>query len=165
MKIINKVAYFAFFLCLIIAILINVVAATNLKKEGIPFVFDLVGSKVISCSMEPEIMTGDYIVLKKINNDDVLVINNVYSYKYEDRFVLHRFLGYDKNGDLIFKGDANDGNDYPVKRSQVIAEYQYTAKHFLSMPLQSIILCLMILEFFSFFVIIISNKKLTKNLK
>lgn len=160
LKILYYIACTIFIFGLIFVISVNVIAAYNYKKEKVPFVFGVVSSKVSSGSMEPYIMTGDYIVLRKIDNDDILIINNVYSYKYEDRFVLHRFLGYDKNGDLIFRGDANNGNDYPVKRDQVIAEYQYTVDNYMLMPFQFITMCVLVIELLSFATICYINSKI-----
>lgn len=100
-------------------------------------------SEVVSGSMEPLIMTDELILTKKVKDKDVIQISKdtssfegVYVYKDvegyfgpEQKFVVHRCIGIDENGDFIFKGDANKIPDpVHVKKENIIASVEGISK-------------------------------------
>lgn len=85
---------------------------------------------VMSDSMEPTLMTGDFVVTKDITFDEVEVGDIVvYRHDYEDgnyKSIVHRVI--EKNEDhLIFMGDNNEAPDpfkvYPEAVRSVVIYY------------------------------------------
>lgn len=134
MKIIKNILNTIFFLTAFFVITISFFAVHNKTKYGMPYTFGLASSQVISGSMEPEIMTDDYILIKKVHPNDELKENNIYIYDDGERKILHRLIKIMDDGTLIFKGDANEGIDKPVLRNQVIGEYVKTYDNFIITP-------------------------------
>lgn len=87
-------------------------------------------SFVMSESMEPTLMTGDFVLTKDITFDEVEVGDIVvYRHDYEDgnyKSIVHRVV--EKNEDhLIFKGDNNEAEDpfkvYPEDVRSIVIYY------------------------------------------
>jgi signal peptidase I len=74
---------------------------------------------VQSGSMEPSIMTGDVVVIKKNTSYS---INQVITFTDSDkRIVTHRIIENGKRGEYITKGDANQSSDTrSVENSQIM---------------------------------------------
>ena len=71
---------------------------------------------------------GDLVFFRLVDKDEELIKGMVYSYVLDDpinrKIITHRYLGMDKDGKCIFKGDANAGNDLlPVSRDKVQGKF------------------------------------------
>lgn len=75
-------------------------------------------------SMETEINVGDVVVVEKVNNYDVLDINDVIVYNYGNVMVVHRVINIiNDRGKRYFytKGDANNSLDnYVVEEDMIV---------------------------------------------
>ena len=58
-------------------------------------------------------------LIEKVGPEDPIALNEILAYQYGEREVSHRLIRIERNGDLIFKGDSNESEDPPVKRSDV----------------------------------------------
>lgn len=74
--------------------------------------------EVATGSMEPTIHVGDVIIVK-ITND--VEENDIIVCKADNAFITHRLLEI-QNNKLITKGDANNTNDEPMDRANLIGE-------------------------------------------
>lgn len=89
--------------------------ASRLMGNQIPMPFGVGFAVVLSGSMEPEMSTGDLIVV--VENDDYKV-NDIVVYQYNYSLIVHRIV--DMNGDkVITKGDANNVNDEAIRMSDI----------------------------------------------
>lgn len=91
--------------------------------------------QVVTGSMEPTIMTGEYIVIKHVPADS-LVPGDIIAYYTEDEeikdfLVTHRVKEINADGTLITQGDANPvPDDLSVKTERVLGKYQGKARFF-----------------------------------
>ena len=70
---------------------------------------------------ETQFKTGDIVTFETVNEDDSLVLYDVYAYKNnKGQLITHRYLGETSDGKLIFKGDNVTKRDSYVNRNQVI---------------------------------------------
>lgn len=122
---------FAFGTCL--------VAVKNKMLTGFSFVNDITFTKVVSGSMEPCIMTNDEVIIRKVKNEDILEKDSVYIYNDGTKFIIHRLVDITEEG-YVFMGDANEGTDKPVLRSQIVAKYEGKVDKYYKLPFQSIII-------------------------
>lgn len=77
---------------------------------------------VASGSMEPTIMTGEIIICRIIDADDV-EIGDICTYVLNGKTIVHRVVDITTEGNFIFKGDNNREPDiYPVKAKQIRAK-------------------------------------------
>ena len=74
--------------------------------------------QVITGSMEPTIKVKD-IVIEKITQD--ASFDEIITYRSGDDFVTHRVVGKTHDG-FITKGDANNSDDNPIKKEDVIGK-------------------------------------------
>lgn len=86
-----------------------------------PSVFGYSIFRVSSGSMEPELMVGDIILDKTVDNPDDLKVGDVITFKssdYGDMLVTHKVIKapYEENGKLMLqtKGIANEVEDKPI---------------------------------------------------
>lgn len=91
-----------------------------------PSVFGYSIYRVSSGSMEPELMVGDIILDKEVENPQELKVGDVitfYSKDYGDLIVTHKIIKapYEENGKLMLqtKGVANDVADNPISLDNV----------------------------------------------
>ena len=80
---------------------------------------------IASGSMEPEIYKGDVVVIEKIgDNYDLLDLNQVIAYRYNDIIVVHRLVKViNVDGEKFYytKGDANnDIDNYQITKDMII---------------------------------------------
>ncbi len=110
-------AFFWWIAVLALVFLLVSVIGAKLKGE-VPKVFGYSVLRIVSGSMEPEILTGEYIITKEIAPEDVKV-GDVISFYSEERAIYgmpntHRVeeIIYGENGiEFVTKGDANLTND------------------------------------------------------
>lgn len=89
--------------------------ASRLMGNQIPMPFGVGFAVVLSGSMEPEMSTGDLIVVCEDNDykvSDVVVYQNGYS------LIVHRIVGIDGD-EVVTKGDANNINDAAISVSDI----------------------------------------------
>lgn len=80
---------------------------------------------VLSGSMSPTFDTGSIVAIKPIQFEAIQKGDIVTFKSLEDRIITHRVVDI-VNGELITKGDANDGKDTdPVVKDRVIGKVQY----------------------------------------
>ena len=121
-KIVNVIAYIALIILIIYAL--NIVYFRVIKKEKLPRVFNYYVFKVITGSMEDTISIGDTIVVKKTKN---VKVNDIVIYEKDGIFITHRIVKIDGNS-IITKGDANNTEDDPITKNQILGKYIKKAK-------------------------------------
>ncbi len=114
---------------IIIACLTFVIILTMITRltGGTPSVFGYSLFRVSSGSMEPELEIGDVIVMKSCDGLDVkkgdIVTYESKSGEMAGKLVTHRVVKapykYKENYYLVTKGDANIGEDKPIRVNQV----------------------------------------------
>ena len=67
---------------------------------------------VMSASMEPTLMTGDFVLGRVADRDDI-EIGGIYTYHAKDKneMIVHRVYGETPDGKYIFWGDNNEAPD------------------------------------------------------
>lgn len=112
-------------LCIILFIILVLVIYAKLKitfteNKASANYFGYRIFEIASGSMEPTLKKND-IILVKVNNKKIKE-NDVISYIGEkDAIITHRVIRIDGDN-LIVKGDANNTNDTPIERNQVIGK-------------------------------------------
>lgn len=69
---------------------------------------------VASASMEPDIMTGDAVILKKVSDDDKFDIGEIIAFEKDGKLVVHRIVEILEDEGKYFyntKGDNNNSSD------------------------------------------------------
>lgn len=118
----------------LIAILTVAVVVFMLTKVsgGSPTLFGFSLHRIITGSMEPELMIGDVILSKEIKDPSDIGIGNIITFQGDARFdnqkVTHRVLvaPYDDgkgNLVLVTKGDANKNDDGVINYTDVESKY------------------------------------------
>lgn len=121
-KIINVLSYVV--LAILIIYVLNIVYFRVMKKEKLPRIFNYYTFKVITGSMEDTIHVGDYIIVKKT---DKVKKNDIVTFEKDGVFITHRIIKIDKDK-IITKGDANNAEDDPITKKQVLGKYIGKAK-------------------------------------
>lgn len=94
---------------------VYMINANSIVGEQLPTPFGFGAAVVLSGSMEPELSTGDLIIVKETDDFEV---NDVVVYQDGIGLVVHRIV--DIEGDtVITKGDANNAADQPIDRTAV----------------------------------------------
>lgn len=78
--------------------------------------------EVATGSMANTIEIGDIVIVKittDVKEQDIIVFNQ------DENLITHRLIRFDENDNLITKGDANNVEDQPVKKSQLIGKVVY----------------------------------------
>lgn len=97
-------------------VLLTVIYSKFLKKENPVKLFGLSFLIVTTGSMEPEIKSGELILIKDV---DIYKVGDVVTYLDQDDFlVTHRIIEV-QGKDIITKGDNNDLNDEPTNLSSI----------------------------------------------
>ena len=100
------------------ALLLNIIGIAKrvLFKVQIPLVLGYGKAVVISGSMEPAILPGDFIVIHRQENYDV---GDIVTYQTNGRPVTHRIVEKTPGG-YITQGDANNTCDREIGKEQII---------------------------------------------
>ena len=91
--------------------------------------------RVVTGSMEPTIMTSDYVVVRKTDVEQ-LKEGDIIAFYSEDpsileKLVIHRIVSRNEDGSFVVKGDANPINDrYSVKPEKIVGRYTGKARFF-----------------------------------
>ena len=108
---------------------------------------------VLTGSMSPEIKINDFVVIKK---PEEISVGDIVAYKDSDasKEVLHRVVKIDGD-EVTTKGDANNVNDKPINRSQIVGVYVGKIEHlgkiisFINQPVVfSVIVTLLVISVF-----------------
>ena len=111
----------------IVTISLNIFYSKIILKEELIKIFGKSFLIVTSGSMEPEINSGELIV---ITEDKNYKKNDIVTYKdIDNSFVTHRIVSETVNG-FILKGDANNINDEEVLISNIKGKVIYHSKLF-----------------------------------
>lgn len=113
-------------LLVVILVFTLIVFFTARINDSTPSVFGYSIFRVSSGSMEPELMVGDIILDKEIDNPEDLKVGDVITFisdNYGDRLVTHKIIKapYEENGKLMLqtKGIANEVEDKPISADNV----------------------------------------------
>ena len=71
--------------------------------------------------MVPYLKINDVIIIK--NNDDYK-INDIITYQNDNEYVTHRIISITEN-EIITKGDANNIEDDPITKDQIVGKLIY----------------------------------------
>jgi len=120
MKLVLKIIYnilivlFAFILVLLVYNFVNL----KIFKNHYTNFFGFTIFEIASGSMNPYLVENDLVIVK-IN--DNINVDDVVTYKKGDMYITHRVV--EIQGDyLICRGDSNNTNDAPVKKSDVLGK-------------------------------------------
>lgn len=76
---------------------------------------------VLTGSMEPSILPGDYITIFKVNKDK-LKVGDVITYSKDEKAVTHKIISID-NDKVTTQGTANNLADEPISKDDIIGKY------------------------------------------
>lgn len=114
----------------ILVINVTLIVKSYTNAQEVPKIGGYAPLIVLTGSMEPEIMSGDLIIVKQIEPKDVKVKDVVAFFDPDGNgtsIVTHRIIDiYEENGSLYFKtqGDANDAEDrLPVPADDIVGIY------------------------------------------
>ena len=113
-----KIVYKIIIIVLLIIILFNVFSQYNISVLGFR------NFKISSGSMEPNLKVNDIILVKKCSNYN---LNDIITYKSGNEFITHRIVKIDGNK-VITRGDANNTNDSPIKKDNIVGKVVYRFK-------------------------------------
>ena len=115
-----KIVYRILLAICILLVIINILSYFNISFFGFRIF------KIASGSMEPYLKVNDIIIIKKSNNYKV---NDIITYKVDKEYITHRIVEIDDEK-IITKGDFNNTEDKPIKKSDVIGKLFYKFKYF-----------------------------------
>lgn len=123
MKLIDKIIktvfniLIVFMVCLIIIVSYNFFQINFLKKQYTNF-FGLTIFEITTGSMSGTIEVSDVILVKvtqDVKKDDIITFEN------KGEIITHRIIA-EKGDELFTKGDANNGEDMPIQKADVIGK-------------------------------------------
>ena len=122
--VINKIIGIIFNLLIavvLVLIIIGIYYLVQIKvlKNNYGNIFGYTFFEVATGSMADTIEVGDAVIVKvtkEVQEDDIIV------YKDGDNFITHRLIEINDNGELITKGDANNTEDDPITKEQVLGK-------------------------------------------
>jgi signal peptidase len=111
-KVLKKISYILVLVILGIIIVLNLCSLCNVSLFGYRIF------KIATGSMEPYLKVGDIVLIKE---DTKYGVSDVITYKENDVYITHRIL-YSEGDKIVTKGDANNVNDEPIKKSDVVGK-------------------------------------------
>lgn len=135
LKILKKILSFLSGFILIFATATFAYVILSSTKDQVVNIFGKSILHIVTGSMEPTILTGDYIIIdrKDITNLQIGDIISFYSEEENTKglIVTHRIIDINENGEYVTKGDANNVTDVKnVRKSQIIGKYRKKARIF-----------------------------------
>ena len=123
-NIINKIIGIIFNLLIamvFVLIIIGIYYLLQIKVFGNDYgnIFGYTFFEVATGSMADTIEIGDAVIVeitKEVQEDDIIV------YQDGENFITHRLIEINENGELITKGDANNTEDDPISKEQVLGK-------------------------------------------
>lgn len=123
---INLIKNIICWMLVVILVLTMVVFFIARINGSTPSVFGYSIYRVSSGSMEPELMVGDVILDKTVDNPEDLKVGDVITFRsddYGDMLITHKIIKapYEENGKLMLqtKGIANEVEDKPISTDNV----------------------------------------------
>ncbi len=106
---------------LIIGVNVYSINASKLAGDAIPMPFGVGAAVVLSGSMEPELSTGDLLIVVE---RDAYAVGDVVVFQDGGTAITHRIVSM--NGDeVITRGDANNTDDEPIRLKQIKGEVAF----------------------------------------
>ena len=151
MKVLKTIGQFILCLILIFFILLNIFSMNNKSLFGFRIY------RVISGSMQPALQIGDVIIVKKSNN---YYERDIITYSNGLTTITHRIIAIN-NDEVITKGDANEADDKPINKEQIIGKFFFRISNFslFSMILsKNVIYLIMIFLLVLIFLLVIGDR-------
>ena len=111
----KKIINIIIFVILLIVLLLNIFSLYGFSFFGFRVY------KVGSGSMEPYLKINDVVIIKKSNDYKV---NDIITYKNDNDYITHRIISIN-NSEIITKGDANNIEDKPITKNQIVGKLVY----------------------------------------
>jgi len=84
----------------------------SLSSEEKDYIYDMKAYLIESSSMEPELCTGDVVIVKKINNINDIKKDDIITFKNRGEVITHRISSINNiTGKITTKGDKNLTDD------------------------------------------------------
>lgn len=151
MKVVKTIGQFILCLILIFFILLNIFSMNNKSLFGFRIY------RVISGSMQPALQIGDVIIVKKSNN---YYERDIITYSNGLTTITHRIIAIN-NDEVITKGDANEVDDKPINKEQIVGKFFFRISNFslFSMILsKNVIYLIMIFLLVLIFLLVIGDR-------
>ena len=136
-KFMKTIGYIILVALLLIIVLINLLSAIDIT------VFGFRTYKIGSGSMEPELKVNDLIVVKEFKDYEA---GDIVTFDYNGYKVTHRIVSI-TDSEVITKGDANNTNDKPIKKEDIVGKviYNFTVINYINYLLSKPLTWLLIL--------------------
>lgn len=126
MRVVKKIFRWVFDIILFIILGIALIMAynhiqINIKGNTYTTMLGYSAFEVSTGSMSGTMEIGDAILVKLIDQDEVVSKDEIVVYSQETALVTHRIVEVNDN-QIITKGDANNTNDTPIQRNQIIGK-------------------------------------------
>lgn len=157
MKVLKTIGQFILCLILIFFILLNIFSMNNKSLFGFRIY------RVISGSMQPALQIGDVIIVKKSNNYSE---RDIITYSNGLTTITHRIIAIN-NDEVITKGDANEVDDKPINKEQIIGKFFFRISNFSLFSIilsKNVIYLIMIFLLVLIFLLVIGDR-IIKNLR
>lgn len=157
MKVLKIIGQFILCLILIFFILLNIFSMNNKSLFGFRIY------RVISGSMQPALQIGDVIIVKKSNNYSE---RDIITYSNGLTTITHRIIAIN-NDEVITKGDANEVDDKPINKEQIVGKFFFRISNFSLFSIilsKNIIYLIMIFLLVLIFLLVIGDR-IIKNLR
>ena len=157
MKVLKTIGQFILCLILIFFILLNIFSMNNKSLFGFRIY------RVISGSMQPALQIGDVIIVKKSNN---YYERDIITYSNGLTTITHRIIAIN-NDEVITKGDANEVDDKPINKEQIIGKFFFRISNFSLFSIilsKNVIYLIMIFLLVLIFLLVIGDR-IIKNLR
>ena len=157
MKVVKTIGQFILCLILIFFILLNIFSMNNKSLFGFRIY------RVISGSMQPALQIGDVIIVKKSNN---YYERDIITYSNGLTTITHRIIAIN-NDEVITKGDANEVDDKPINKEQIVGKFFFRISNFSLFSIilsKNVIYLIMIFLLVLIFLLVIGDR-IIKNLR
>lgn len=126
MRVVKKIFRWVFDIILFIILGIALIMAynhiqINIKGNTYTTMLGYSAFEVSTGSMSGTMEIGDAILVKLIDQDEVVSKDEIVVYSQGTALVTHRIVEVNDN-QIITKGDANNTNDTPIQRNQIIGK-------------------------------------------
>lgn len=106
---------------IIVILLLYGTFQTEVQKKDYSNIFGYTVFQVSTGSMSGTIEVEDIIIVKILDNEEELKENDIIVFKQDKNIITHRLIEIKEN-ELITKGDANNAQDKPIQKNQVIGK-------------------------------------------
>lgn len=157
MKVLKIIGQFILCLILIFFILLNIFSMNNKSLFGFRIY------RVISGSMQPALQIGDVIIVKKSTN---YAERDIITYSNGLTTITHRIIVIN-NDEVITKGDANEVDDKPINKEQIVGKFFFRISNFSLFSIilsKNVIYLIMIFLLVLIFLLVIGDR-IIKNLR